>query len=122
MGCGRLPPIVEGTVILDGEPIAAGTIMLIPADGKGPTAGGGITAGRFRIEAAEGPKRVRINSPQADGTQTLDPGGSGAMIDRYVESVPDRYNEKTELEFTVQPGRNVADFTLEGGTASKVKD
>lgn len=113
-GCGRSPPVVEGTVTLDGMPVAAGAIMLIPANGKGPTAGGGITTGRFRIEAAEGPKQVRINYPQTDGTKMLDPGGSGQMIDRYVESVPARYNEHTELTFTVQPGRNAADFALEG--------
>jgi hypothetical protein len=115
-GCGRSPPVVQGTVTLDGATIDAGTIMLIPADGKGPTAGTGITAGRYRVEAAEGPKRVRINSFQKDGTKMLDPGGSGQMIDRRVESIPSRYNEMTELTVTVKPGLNNHNFALEGST------
>jgi len=118
-GCGRSSPIVEGIVTLDGVPIDAGTIELFPADGKGPTAGTGIKAGRYRMETAEGPKKVWINSPQKDGTKMLDPGGSGQMIDRRVESVPDRYNAKTELEITIKPGRNTHDFSLEGSKVGK---
>jgi hypothetical protein len=64
---------------------------------------------------------VWINYAQKDGTKVLDPEamGSGRMIDRYVESVPDRYNEKTSLEVTIQPGLNKHDFTLEGSTVGK---
>jgi hypothetical protein len=36
------------------------------------------------------------------------------MIDRFIDSVPARYNVKTELTVVVKPGRNVADFALEG--------
>lgn len=114
IGCGPRRPVMEGSVTLDGMPIVAGTIMLVPADGKGPMAGTGITAGRYRVEAAVGPKKVWINFPQNDGTKMLDPGGSGQMIDRSVESVPARYNEKTELEIMIKPGLNKHDFTLEG--------
>jgi hypothetical protein len=120
-GCNRSPPVVEGMVTLDGAPIDAGVIELIPADGRGPTAGTGITAGRYRTEAPEGVKQVRIRSPQKDGTQMLDPGGSGQMVDRRVESIPARYNEKTEIEVTIKPGLNKHDFTLEGSMLGKAK-
>ena len=119
IGCGRSRPIVEGTVTLDGVPIDAGTIELFPADGKGPTAGTGITAGRYRMETGEGPKKVWIKSPQKDGTKMLDPGGSGQMIDRRIESIPARYNERTELDVTIKPGLNKHDFTLEGSMLGK---
>jgi len=121
IGCGPKRPVVEGLVTLDGVPITAGAIRLVPADGKGPTAGGGIMAGRYRLETTEGPKKVWINFAQKDGTQVLDPEamGSGRMIDRYVESVPDRYNTKTELEITMKPGLNKHDFTLEGSLIGK---
>ena len=120
-GCGTKRPVVEGLVTLDGVPIAAGAIRLVPADGKGPTAGGGITAGRYRVETTEGPKKVWVNFAQKDGTNVLDPEamGSGRMIDRYVESVPDRYNTRTELEITMKPGLNTHDFTLEGSLIGK---
>jgi hypothetical protein len=49
----------------------------------------------------------------------LDPGGSGQMVDRLVEAVPDRYNEKTSLEVTISPGLNKHDFALEGSTVGK---
>jgi hypothetical protein len=121
IGCGSKRPVVEGLVTLDGVPIAAGAIRLVPADGKGPTAGGGITAGRYRVETSAGPKKVSINFAQKDGTQVLDPEamGSGQMIDRYVESVPGRYNTETELEITLKPGLNTHDFTLEGSLIGK---
>jgi hypothetical protein len=121
IGCGSKRPVVEGSVTLDGVPITAGAIRLVPADGKGPTAGGGIMAGRYRVETTAGPKKVWINFAQKDGTKVLDPEamGSGRMIDRYVESVPGRYNAETELEITIRPGLNKHDFTLEGGTVGK---
>jgi hypothetical protein len=121
IGCGSKRPVVEGLVTLDGVPITAGAIRLVPADGKGPTAGGGIMAGRYRVETAAGPKKVWINFAQKDGTKVLDPEamGSGRMIDRYVESVPGRYNTETELEITLKPGLNAHDFTLEGSLVGK---
>ena len=121
IGCGQKRPVAEGAVTLDGVPIAAGAIRLVPADGKGPTAGGGIMAGRYRVETTEGPKKVWITFAQKDGTTVLDPEtmGSGRMIDRYVESVPDRYNTNTAPEITTKPGLNTHDFTLEGSLVVK---
>jgi hypothetical protein len=54
----------------------------------------------------------------------LDPEamGSGRMIDRYVESVPGRYNAETELEITIKPGLNKHDFALEGETVNTGKE
>lgn len=113
LGCGERRPHVEGRITLNGIPISKGAVQFIPLDGSGQTAGTGIVAGSYRMPASTGTMRVVVNWPQANG-KMLDPGGSGEMIDRYVESVPARYNEKTELEFMVRPGRNVADFALEG--------
>ena len=113
-GCGSSRPVMEGTVMLDGVPIEKGTIMLVPADGKGQTAGSGIEAGRYSMQASLGTMKVIIWANRKDGTMP-DPAnpGSGAITDRYINYVPARYNQNTELEFTVKPGRNVADFALE---------
>jgi len=121
-GCGKTKTMMEGLVTLDGTPIEKGTIMLIPAKGKGQSAGGGIVAGRYRISASAGPMRVLINAARKDGKMPdpLNPG-SGVMVDRYVEYVPDRYNEKSGLEVTIAEGINKHDFALEGGTAGKAK-
>jgi len=121
-GCGKSKPMMEGLVTLDGTPIEKGTIMLIPATGKGQSAGGGIVAGRYRISASVGPMRVLINAARKDGKMPdpLNPG-SGVMVDRYVEYVPDRYNEKTALEVTIVEGLNKHDFSLEGGAVGEAK-
>lgn len=122
-GCGKSKPIMEGLVTLDGAPIEKGTIMLIPAKGKGQSAGGGIVAGRYRITASPVPVKVWINASRKDGKMPdpLNPG-SGVMVDRYVEYVPDRYNEKTTLEVTITEGLNKHDFALEGGKAGKPQE
>ena len=121
-GCSPSRPVMEGLVTLDGVPIEKGTIMLIPANGKGQSAGGGIVAGRYRIPVSPGPMEVRISANRKDGKMPdpLNPG-SGAMIDRYVDYVPVRYNEKTELNVTLTPGLNTHDFKLEGGAVGKAK-
>lgn len=115
-GCGPSKPIVKGIVTLDGTPIEKGTIMLMPVDGKGQTAGGGIEAGRYSFPASVGTVKVIITAHRKDGTMPDPLGyGSGAMIDRYVNYVPERYNEKTDLTVAIKPGLNTHDFTLEGG-------
>jgi hypothetical protein len=121
LGCGTRKPVVEGQITLDGAAIGKGAIQLIPADGKGQTAGNGVVDGRYRMECSLGTMKVIVNWPQANG-KMLDPGGSGQMIDRYVESVPDRYNDNTELTVTVKPGVNVANFALEGSTLRSAGD
>jgi len=120
-GCGTRKPIVEGLVTLDGIPVHKGAIQLKPVDGKGQTAGTGVVDGRYRMESSPGTMKVIINWPQANG-KMMDPGGSGQMIDRYMESAPGRYNDKSELTVTIKPGLNVADFALEGSTLRPAGD
>lgn len=114
-GCGTRKPVIEGQITLDGIPVRKGSILLKPVDGKGQTAGTGVVDGRYRMEASPRTMNVFINWPQANG-KMMDPGGSGQMIDRYVESVPPQYNEKSELTVTIKPGLNKHDFKLEGST------
>ena len=67
-GCGGPPPAVaRGRVTLDGEPLAHGTIAFLPADGKGPTAGGLVTAGGYEVRGmAPGLKLVRVEGFDAE--------------------------------------------------------
>jgi len=61
-GCGGPPQAsARGRVTLDGEPLAHGTIAFLPADGKGPTAGGLVTAGGYEVRGmAPGLKLISI--------------------------------------------------------------
>ena len=67
-GCGGpTQAIVRGRVTLDGEPLAHGTIAFLPADGKGPTAGGLVTAGGYEVQGmAPGRKLVRVEGFDAE--------------------------------------------------------
>lgn len=120
-GCGSGRPVMEGVVTLDGTPIANGSIRLLPAQGMGQTAGTGIVDGRYRMEASTGPMKVIINSPRESDKKIFDPApdDTSRMVDTYEEQVPARYNDATEIEVTIVPGRNEFDFALKsGGTAA----
>ena len=97
---------LEGTVKLDGEPLAEGSIMFIPQSGtSGPSAGGPIKEGRFSIESERGTFAgkflVRVTATHKTGRKIRDPD-SGVMIDEEVEIIPARYNRQSELTVDVQ--------------------
>ena len=122
-GCGSRKPVMEGRITLDGKPIGKGSILLMPANGTGQTAGTGIADGVYRMEACQGPMKVIINSPRkTDRKQHIPlPEDTSNMAHLYVETVPPRYNEATELVVTIRPGRNECDFTLESESTPSSK-
>jgi hypothetical protein len=102
VGC-RGERAVIGTVTFEGEPVAEGTISFEPADRNGPTTGGTITGGEFRLinEAAPlpGKQLVRINAGRKTGRQI--PAGTplpaGTMIDEIESYIPPMYNATSTL-------------------------
>ena len=105
---------VEGTVTLDGQPLAEGSIGMGPMVGQPGTAvGGKILNGEFKIRASEGEmlvnirsqKKVPIENPTPDEVAHND-------TERTVELVPEKYNDRSELKFTVVKGKNKATFDL----------
>ncbi len=81
VGCGG-STVVSGTVTYNGEPVANGSIQFLPEDGKGPSAGGMITGGKYRIaeKLTPGKKTVRI-----EGFKVLDVPTSSAEMQRRAE-------------------------------------
>jgi len=121
-GCVR--PVVEnrgevrGTVVLDGEPLAEGSILFEPTGGNsGPVSGATIRDGKYHVVAKKGPpiglNRIEINGVKRTGRKIAAPPPGRGMIDEIVEMVPDRYNEESKLEREVTKGENVIDFELE---------
>lgn len=104
---------VEGTVSLDGRPLAAGTVTFIPtANTAGPSAGGPITAGKFSIPAEAGPfkgkYRVRIFADRQTGRKVNDPS-FGLIPER--ERV--RFEEDAHLSAeVVELAKNSFSFSL----------
>lgn len=59
--CGSNKSNISGNVTYDGQPIDTGRIEFLPADGKGPGAGGTIAGGRYEVkELVPGPKVVQV--------------------------------------------------------------
>jgi hypothetical protein len=65
-GCGSNAGSVSGEVTYEGQPVGDGMISFLPADGKGPAAGGSIAGGLYAVEnLTPGPKVVKIEAVRA---------------------------------------------------------
>jgi hypothetical protein len=110
---------LEGQVSFDGKPLEHGLIVLVPAgDMKGPTAGGALAGGKFRIDAAAGPVvgryRVEIKATRKTGrmVKARTVIANRTEIEETEQFIPSRYNTASELEVDIKPGRNKATFEL----------
>ncbi|MBQ9874454.1 MAG: hypothetical protein IJM30_08310 [Thermoguttaceae bacterium] len=100
---------VEGTVTLDGAPLAEGTINFGPMAGSSGTATGAkIENGKYSARASEGEMIVNIRSQKKETTQ--DPEHGETMT--FTELIPEKYNQQSELKATIKPGKNTFDFDL----------
>lgn len=110
-GCGGKPAgpekfRVTGSVTLDGQPIASGTISFDSADGK--AGAGAVTAGAYTADVPAGKKTVRINSQRDTGKK----GMYGEAVTEEV--IPKKYNsESKEMAEVKTSGENKFDFKLE---------
>jgi hypothetical protein len=110
---------VEGDVSLDGTPIPAGTISLEPVGGDGPSTGGTITAGHYKLLGNAAPlpgkKLVRIFAGRKTGRKipASMPAPPGTLFDEYKQYIPDIYNTHSKLTCEVVcQGSNQIDFRL----------
>lgn len=114
-GCGRGGSPVTGAVSFDDAPVENGTISFVPADGKGPTFGGVIEAGRYSVVApTPGAKVVRVSAVRPTGRK-LPPDplvGEAAPVDEIAAYIPEQYNDHSTLTCDVVAGPNSFDFHL----------
>ncbi len=107
---------VSGKVTIDGQPMPAGTIQFNPtASTESVTAVGEIVDGKYTIDRTQGPVpghfRIQISGqPHVTIGPNEEPGGTSR---RVKETIPARYNVKSELERDVKAeGPNEFDFDL----------
>lgn len=113
-GCGSNGrSTVEGMVTLNGQPIESGSMSFRPLDGKTPTAGCFITAGRFRLQVPIGSMRVEITAMEKSGKGVTTAQGDPVEVDLVTEAIPERYNAKSELVIDVKPGVNRVAYALD---------
>ncbi len=117
-GCGKQSDrlLVTGEVTFDGRPVEDGFVTLIPL-GKGPSAGGRITAGQLEIAPAKGPLpgeyRILVQATRETGrvvaTDPAIPNHREAEIEQYL---PARYNSRSELTARLSPDHTHLDLDL----------
>jgi hypothetical protein len=129
--CGCQPaPSVTGTINVDGQPLARGSIDFVPVDDKGAIAdgrgtGGGATIqeGTYQIDKGLTPGRYRVEIQAIRKTtrKVLNPLLPAEYIDEEVAVVPPKYNEQSSLFRELSAGSNQIDFDLEGIRAKPAK-
>jgi hypothetical protein len=111
-GCGGDPTgTLAGTVTLDGKPLAAGSVRLVPADGR-PPVGGIVTDGTFTLAAPVGDARVEFSAAKVVGKKKMYDTPDSPVVEETAEVLPARYNIQSELKLTVKGGRQEVTFDL----------
>jgi hypothetical protein len=104
-GFERFP--AEGTVTLDGKPLATGTINFV-ATQTGASSSAPIADGAFRLAATDGlspgPYRVEVYSLRPTGKKIPSADDPGTLVDETVHAVPPQYNLNSTLTTEVPPG------------------
>lgn len=97
---------ISGDVTFDGQPVAEGNILFLPADTDAGGDGGRIEDGHYTCRVTPGDKRVRITADR------LVPG----KVDRtgmppHEQYIPRQYNAATTLRTVVEGSREL-NFSL----------
>jgi hypothetical protein len=104
---------VTGMVTVDGKPVEKGSISFIPEDGNGVTGGGEIKNGKYTAtKVSPGTAKVQIRVPIVVGKKKLYDTPDSPSRDLFEESLPKRFNDKTDLRYDVHPGRNEKNWEL----------
>ena len=114
-GCDGVPDgmgTVSGRVSIDGKPAAGGAISFSPSDGMSQTTGGKIVDGRYEATAAIGAAKVTIRIPKVVGKRKLYDTPDSPVQPIMEESLPQKYNDQTELVIEVRPGEMECNFDL----------
>jgi hypothetical protein len=103
---------LNGTVTLDGEPLKAGIIHFVPADGRTASADANITDGKFTAKVPVGEKKVSISAPKIVGKRKMYETPDSPTVDVVEELLPAQYNRQSTLTLTVKAGEQQPAFDL----------
>ena len=100
------------------QPILRGTIEFLPISGtRGPSAGGAITEGQYKIsKGGPLPGKYKVVIRAFRGTEKMietEAYGKRVQVEETEQCIPDRFNAKTELEVEIRSGKNSHEFSLE---------
>jgi hypothetical protein len=104
---------VYGTVSYDGKLIEEGQIKFVPADGKGPSAGGVIKDGKYTAtKVPVGNTKVSISGSKVVGKKKVYDTPNSPEMPLTAELLPTKYNDKSDLTFEVKRGNNEKNWEL----------
>lgn len=116
-GCAPSEPTVTGVVYVDGQPLASGSISLVPIDEtKGPGGGATIVEGKYQIDKGlmVGRYRIEIQGVREEPGKKMH-AQFGGFVPKEVAVVPSKYNQQSSLIREIRAGANTIDFKdLEG--------
>lgn len=114
-GCSEPPTTAEvsGSVSVDGVPVEDGSIGFFPVDGKSPTAGAVIEAGRYTAQVPFGKSKVEIRVSKVVGEKKLYDTPDSPVQSIMTEALPPKYNDESELQMDVALGMDEQNFELE---------
>lgn len=119
---------VNGTVTLDGQPLAGVAVVFQPDNGR-PSRGTTNAEGKYELiyirqtkGAKVGPHRVEIAPSEEGGVEEAEGDGDESSTagskPAGKSKVPARYNSKSELNVQVKSGANKIDFELKSNPTS----
>jgi hypothetical protein len=118
-GCNRekLPKLgtVTGRVTMDGQPVPEATVIFESTkEGESPSLGKTDADGRYELYYSRGHKGATPGEHVVRISTYNVPGDDGGQVQK--ETIPSRYNVKSELKTEVKRGRNVdVNFELKSG-------
>lgn len=103
---------VWGTVKVDGAPAASGAISFFPVDGRSSPVGANIDEGAYATRVPLGAATVEIRVPKVTGEQRVYDAPDSPVKEIRTESLPEKYNNASELQIEVKSGGNEENFDL----------
>jgi hypothetical protein len=104
---------VTGTVTLDGQPVAAGSITFVSQGGELRREGAVIQDGKFQASLPPGKYKIELNAQKVVGKRTqVGMDGKNEEVEITEELFPERYNTQTELSEEIKPGQNTLKLDL----------
>jgi hypothetical protein len=124
-GCAKGPPeltVVSGKVVMNGQPIRAGTVEFVTTDNIHSAIADLMADGTYRMPGAPvGPVRIAISTagydrappPNEEDGPVQNPKDRSGKNPRFV-AVPAKYHtvETSDLSTTIEPGQNTYDIEI----------
>ena len=112
--------LVKGVVTLDGQPLSGASISFLPDSGRTASARTDANGNYELIYIRDTPgcklgqNKVIITTlnDNAEDDNALEGDDAVIKVERVKETLPAKYNRKTELVAMVKPGENTFDFKL----------